>query len=448
MNVCRSGRRVAGSLATGMTVSGLMGVLLLGASLSGCDNTLDPLQVSYIAIVSQVDDPSTIGSDARVQYHIRELSGTIPFDTIIHASPFDTIIVRVEPATYSVTLENFPSYCSLRYGSRQDLYVAPGTNTTIARYFATCASLLTIYTYTDGLLPDPEFVYRLTASGGTEQLGVVAANDTVHFDHLSSDTYRVELDHVSANCVVVSDGGKLQGIAVDSTGGAVANFRVVCSDPAQRPQVLSFHGTYHDGAGAFSLRAEDPDGNIERYAWDLTDCHGYSMLPGGAKLRRGLTSGRTAGIDTITIAAAFEVGLPDAVVQSGCMSVRVMDEYGNTTPVIEQPLNRAVGQPPVATSFNASLQGTALLRTSLATADPDGDYSGVFAEALLRDGILGPTDGEPDLGIYNTAGYVDNVLPDLVLGSRFQYYDIYAVIVFLIDANGNFTRLEDTDVFQ
>jgi len=39
-------------------------------------------------------------------------------------------------------------------------------------------------------------------------------------------------------------------------------------------------------------------------------------------------------------------------------------------------------------------------------------------------------------------------LPDASLGSRFTFYDVYAVIVYLIDAQGHFTRLEDGDTFQ
>ena len=80
--------------------------------------------------------------------------------------------------------------------------------------------------------------------------------------------------------------------------------------------------------------------------------------------------------------------------------------------------------------------------------DPDGDFAGVFVAARLRDGILSPPDGQPDIGIYNVAGYLVPNLPDLPLTSRIQYGDVLAIIVYLVDAAGNFTRLEDSDVFR
>ena len=415
--------------------------------LAGCREVADPLQVSYIAIVSSVDDPTSLGSDARLQYRIRELSGTIPFDTVIQASPFDTIIVQVEPATYSVVLEEFPSYCSLRYGARQDLLVAPGSNTTIARYFASCLPLLRIETFTDGFQMDVEFIYRLRASDGTERAGLIGGNDTARLDKLPGGTYSLELGHLSTNCVVTSDGGLIQSVAIDSAGGAIARYRVVCSDETKRPHLLYAEGSYHDGAGAVVFQAIDPDRDIERYWWDLTDCHGRSILPGGIRQRRGLSTGRTAQADTVTVVSAYEVGLPDQDLAGRCMSIRVVDEYGNTTPVIEQPL--ATGGPaPTAAAFNAVLRGTSALSTTLHVTDPDNDFVGIFVAAELRDGILFPIDGEPDLGIYNTAGYLGAGVPDLPLGSRLQYYDIYSLIVYLVDGRGNFTRLEDRDVFR
>lgn len=422
-------------------------ILLLAILVIGCEQATDPLQVSYIAIVTLVDDPSTIGSTARVDYRVTELSGTIPFDKVYRVSPFDTVIVQVEPATYSVTLAGIPSYCRLRYGDRQDLYVAPGTNTTIARYFASCTPPLTIRTFTEGLDPDPEYVYRIAPAGGNETVGLIGGTDTVSFDTLPAGPYTIELSHVSANCDVVSDQGARQQVQVDSLGGTEAQFRVNCSDPAKRPMLLSLAGSYHDGAAAFTFRAADPDRNLERYYWDLTNCQGRSLLSGGARLRRGLSQGRTFGLDTVTVVAAFEVGLPDDSLQGRCMSLRVADEFGNSTPVIERTLGGS-GTAPSAVGFNALLLGSAALHTSMTATDPDGDFAGVFPEARLRDGVLGPSDGNPDLGIYSAAGYLDTGIPDVPLGGRIQYYDVYAVIVYLVDAQGNFTRVEDADVFQ
>jgi hypothetical protein len=197
-----------------------------------------------------------------------------------------------------------------------------------------------------------------------------------------------------------------------------------------------------------AFRAIDPDHDIERFFWDLTDCRGTSVQPGGVRLRRGLSTGRTAGADTVTVIGAFEVGVPDSAMAGKCMSLRVVDEYGNTTPITEQALAAGGGRAPSASIFNATLQSTSALRTTLAATDSDGDFVGTFVAAELRDGILFPVDGEPDLGIYNTAGYLGTAVPDLPLGSRIQYYDVYSLIVYLIDSQGNFTRLMDTDVFR
>ncbi|MGH7702745.1 MAG: hypothetical protein ACREMO_06600 [Gemmatimonadales bacterium] len=182
---------------------------------------------------------------------------------------------------------------------------------------------------------------------------------------------------------------------------------------------------------------------MERYFWGLTDCQGTSILPNGGRLRRGLSADRTAGEDTVTVLGAIEVGLPDADLQGRCTALRVVDEPGNTTPVREEPIGGEGGRPPMASTFFTTFIGTTALRTTLTASDPDGDLVGVFAAARLRDGILGPPDGRDDIGVFNPSGYLDTNLPDIPLGSLFQYYDVRAVIVYLIDARGNFVRIED-----
>ena len=84
-------------------------------------------------------------------------------------------------------------------------------------------------------------------------------------------------------------------------------------------------------------------------------------------------------------------------------------------------------------------------------SDPDGDFAGLFVGARMRDGVLGPADGEEDFGVYNVAGYLDVLeLPTLTFsaGRRPAWDDIFAVVVYLLDARGNLTRLEDADLFQ
>jgi hypothetical protein len=234
-------------------------------------------------------------------------------------------------------------------------------------------------------------------------------------------------------------------------GGTVVDVHLECSDPALRPVLLEFQAAYGSGASVFRIRARDPNRDIERYYWDITDCRGTSVLPAplGRRLRRGLSSGRTAGQDTIVVVGAYELGLPDSAIAGRCTAIRVADEPGNTTPVIEVPTRTSVvAAAPRATTFNAVYIGTQAVRTTLAVTDPDGDFAGVFVAARLRDGILSPPDGQPDIGIYNVAGYLVPNLPDLPLTSRIQYGDVLAIIVYLVDGAGNFTRLEDSDVFR
>ena len=78
-----------------------------------------------------------------------------------------------------------------------------------------------------------------------------------------------------------------------------------------------------DRLAALRTEAADPDGDVERYFWDITDCQGKSVLPGGGRTRRGLFGDRISGEDTATVFGAIELGLPDADLQGRCTSIRV-----------------------------------------------------------------------------------------------------------------------------
>jgi hypothetical protein len=66
-----------------------------------------------------------------------------------------------------------------------------------------------------------------------------------------------------------------------------------------------------------------------------------------------------------------------------------------------------------------------------------------------RVGEAGTPDGQPDIGVYNTAGFTDVLLPTVPQGSgRPPYYHYYAVILYLFDDQGNFSRIEDDDLFN
>jgi hypothetical protein len=248
--------------------------------------------------------------------------------------------------------------------------------------------------------------------------------------------------------VVTNDGGRHIKFTVADTVRTVADFRIVCSDETKRPHIDFFAGSYHDGTSGFMFRVADPDGDVERYFWDITDCQGKSVLPGGGRVRRGLSTDRVRGEDTATVFGAIELGLPDADMQGRCTSIRVEDEYGNSTPVSEEVIGNESGPGPTPSSFNAIFTTISSLSANLVINDPS--FAGSFVAARMRDGALsGTPDGQPDIGVYNTAGFTDVLLPTVPLGSgRPPYYDYYSVILYLFDNQGNFSRIEDDDLFN
>jgi hypothetical protein len=423
---------------------------LAGAALLGCEpGPGEPLPVSYLAVVSLLETPVGPAPGTKYRYHVTELSGTLGVDTVVEAAPDDTVILRLEPATYTVEVRGLPPFCDSRHGRTQRVAVVDPPSTSLARYYLYCKAGLMLTTATDGAQADDGYVYEVAREGDSARIGLLRAADTTYVLGLPAGPHTVRLRHVASNCVVTSNGGERQVVEVLAQGGAAADFRVECSDPARRPVMLDFASSYRDGASAFYARVADPDGNIERYAWDLTDCHGTSVLPGGARIRRGLSGGRTAGIDTIELVGAFEPGLAAVELVGRCTALRVMDEFGNTTPVFQDPIGGEPGSPPTIQSFNAVLRGTTAIVVTLQADDPDGDLAGTFAAARLRDGILGLPDGNPDFGIYNAAGYLGTILPELPVGtSRIRYDDVLSVIVYLIDRRGNVRRLEDADTFR
>jgi hypothetical protein len=420
----------------------------LAIAVAACRDAAAPVfQPPYLAIVARIaaPDPATAGSSYR--YHVRELSGTLGIDTVVVAAPTDTVVLSVPPATYAVDVEGIPPRCRVRDGTARAVLIAEGTNTTLIRYFVACQAQLTVTVLTDGAEVDSGFVYALTTSDGAQRVGLLHATDTLLLPNLPTGPAVFDLANVAGNCTVTNDGGGRRQVVIDSTGGAALDFRIVCSDPALRPAITALAASYHNGIGGLYLRAGDPDRDLERFSWDVTDCHRASVI-GGARQRGHVTIGRTPNQDTITIVAAFDIGLPDSAMAGTCVAVWVADLAGNISVVWEVPLGTG-GSPPEATTFNAHFYGTGLLRTEVSAGDADGDFAGVFVAFRLRDGVLGPTDGAPDVAYYNTSGFLGSAVPDLPLGTGVLTYDnFYAVIVYLIDARGNVTRLEDADLFQ
>ncbi len=427
-----------------------LGGLLFG--LNACEDLTAPRfgRPPYLAIL--VKGNANVAGDLGTpyRYHVRELSGTLHLDTTITADPLDTIILSVKPATYVVSLAGVPPQCRLRDGADQAIVIPPNSNTSAIRYVIDCRPILRLVALSDGAPLDSDYIYRLIPSDGVERIGLLHANDTLGLNHIPPGPASVELLNLSGNCIVISDGGSNPSLVLDSLGGNHQDFRIHCSDPAHRPALVSFLPSYHDGAAGVVFRVRDPDHDANYYAWDLTNCRRKSLLPTGARTRPNMSTGVATNGDSVTALAAFEIGLPDDSVRGKCLALWVGDRMGNLSQVEEAPFTSRPGLPPTALQFNAKFLGTQAIRTQLSAADPDGDFLGTFVTYKMRDGILGPPDGEPDYAVINVVdGYPGTSIPDLTLyGGILSYENFYGVVAYLFDAAGNFTRVEDDVLFQ
>ncbi len=230
----------------------LLAILLIGTA--GCSDPAGPTNPPYIAIVAIITAPNGTAIGAQYTYRVTEVSGTIPIDKTIQVAPHDTVIVPVKPATYKVTLRGLPPQCRVQDGTDLYILVPEGANTALIRYLISCESLITVTTATDGFDADQSFIYHVDGPGD-QRVGILGANDTLPLDGLPPGNYQVALSHVASNCVVTSDGGAVRHLTLADTGGTRLDFRVVCSDPNRRPQLLSFAASYHDGTSGFMFRA-------------------------------------------------------------------------------------------------------------------------------------------------------------------------------------------------
>jgi hypothetical protein len=440
------------------TTWSLIGALL---TLLGCsaDFGLSPkpsrMHPPYLAVVVFVDAPAEIVNRGPYSFRIRELSGTLGVDTSLRASPKDTIILPVQPATYRIDISDVPTTCGVREGTAQSVVVPERSNTSLARFFITCSPALVVVAYTDGVAPDSNYVLTVQGGTGTDSVNrayLLAANDTTRFEAIKPGTYAVGLQHVAPNCVVVSDGGEQISAKITPTGGVFIAFRVICSEVARRPRIVQAVASYGGGSLAYMIRAIDPDRDIERTFVDVTDCNRKSVLPGGG-LRRGGFSGflNVTGKDTAVIIGGYDVAVSDDVLRNKCIAIWVADERGNTSDFSELPLPpRDAARSPTATMFNARLNGTTSLQAQLSVSDPNNDYVGMFGVYYLRDGIVAPPmDGQPDRLVLVSPGVIGAAVPTLPLGIGLgEWSDYLSFVVYLIDRAGNFTRLEDNDLFR
>lgn len=406
----------------------------------------------YLAVVVLVDAAGSVAAQGPYTFHVTELSGTLHVDTTFRASTRDTAYFSVKPAEYYVDISDIPASCGIRGGTRNYANVLPNTNTTLVRFHLTCRNALTLSTITFGTNPDTSYAYVLTGPQGQTRTGVLKGNDTTLVDNLTAGSWDLELRLVQSNCVVTSDGGARALAVLSDSGGATHVFEVRCSEERRRPRIVSFHGSYQNGAVGFSAEVEDTDRDVDNFTYNITDCRGRSVLPNKGFYLYGLPgSANISYADTARIVAGFDVDLTAQQLAPLCQSLWVGDELGNTTPVLEIPLvSRSAAHSPLASRFNAVLNGTASLRVDLAVTDVDHDYVGCFVTYVLRDGIVSvPVDGRFDLLVFQPAGLIGTEIPELPLNIGYGLWsDYYGARVYLVDRAGNLTRLEDLDLLR
>lgn len=442
------------------TAGARSGVLLaLVALLTGsCREPAAPPGPPYLAVLSKVAVAPGVTFNRRLRFTVEELSGTLNIGYERFANPGDTLIFSVPPASYVVSLHDLPPTCTVLNGPVRFVALLDTDNTGTLRYNVQCVPSLTIEVLADGSELDTALVYRVSGPGidraGYVNLGgpdsMRTRTRSVVLDRLPGGQYEISLSHIAENCVLIDAGGARRVLDVPASGGATVAFRLRCSESALRPRILALASTYHDASSGFVLQVVDPDRDIRSYAWDLTNCRGKSVLPDGLpRVRRGLGAGRGYNADTLLVIGAFEAGIADSLMRGRCTAIHVEDSRGNLSEKVEQPIAASrSGRAPTVTEFNARLSGTTAIITSLNATDPDGDLAGVFVALRVRDGVLAPFDGKPDIGILDPLGFPDLVIPRIDLSTRIRWDDVYAVIVYVMDLSGNFRRLEDGDLFR
>lgn len=415
---------------------------------SGCSDATAPPGPPYLAIVTNLTTWKGASAPRTVRYSVRDL--TTSKSQVVIAAPNDTTILSLSPGNYVVEADSLPTRCVIpRGGNQQGITLLESDNTGIIRWSIECRTLVSVAILADGFDVDREFVYRVRPMNGLEATGIVAANDTVSFDNLATGDYVVDIGGVADNCTVTSDGGYRQRIKVESTGGAAIVFRVICSNPAKRPRVFDFVSGYDLGASVFTFKVYDPDHDADGYYLDITDCDGNSVLPlTRERVRRGLRGGRGQLSDTLTVVGAFEFGLPPAELRGKCTELRVFDNATNQSAIVVHKIGSGGGSPPFVRLFNSYLIDQSYIASIIEASDPDNDIVGHFVLVRTRDGVLGPFDGQPDLGSMDPAGYLGLDVPLIPTTGRLKWDDVYSVIVYVIDSKGNVTRVQDDELLR
>lgn len=419
---------------------------LAGAS---CDTATEPdFRPPYLAIVPRVATVPGMQLPTTVRYRIRLLTTPGGLDTIVRAGLRDTVVLSLPPSTYEVERLDVPSRCALDPATPQEAVLFPNTNTTVVRLNLACQPSLVVTFGMEGEAPRAPVVFEHVAPGAASRTRSVSLTDTLVLDALAPGAHRLGVSALPSNCLFVSPGGAdTQPVDVPAAGGVRAELRVHCALAAQRPQVRSFGASVVDTTVAFTLRATDPDRNLDRYVFDLTDCAGRSRFPTGARSRTGLLPAFGPSADTSVVVAAFDAEVPRDTLLASCLAVRVIDRDGNSSAISSRRLGPPIAaRAPVLQQFDAFFVTRDRMDLVASATDPDGDLEGSFVLLQFRDGsITGVFDGRPDVGILNTIGFPRTMLPTVPAGAgRPQFEDYAAVALVVVDRAGNATRRVDT----
>ena len=427
-------------------------VPLLAVVLLACSDITAPQRSGppYLAIVPRwTTAPEARLAGAAVRYRVTMLSTPSTLDTSFFIGVRDTVILSVEPATYAIELDNVPERCPVRDGGKRLAVVAPGASTAIVRYSITCRVMLTVQFSTQGINPPTSLRWRMVGEG-VSRLADAAPNDTLIFDDIRAGAYSIELRELPSNCQITSPSkGRLTSFDLPAEGNRFVQIAVECYDPPARPRILKAYSSYADGAAALYVQYYDGQYDGDAVTWDITNCAGVSLLPTGGVTRRVITSGGPILRDTMEFGIVLEPGFAASVAATACSRIRLIDRAGNSSDIIEQPLNFSTGTAPRFTTFNSIFVGFGAIETTLSADDAEQDVAATVIGYTLRDGALGnPPNGAEDKIFARSIGYPGVTVPRVEIGTASlpPATDWRSTFVYIIDRGGNFARLQDFDL--
>lgn len=443
------GRRVRAWAARLVAVCG-------GGALAGCTLGSEPIDNAppFIVVIPRVTAvPGAVLPP--VTYRLRQLSEPGTRTTMVVAGARDTVrFGRLELGTYLIEAIGFPDRCTVQdEGARQTAIVFDNNTTSIVRLSVSCVPALVVNTSVEGEVPRDSVTLLLQAPDGQVTTRRLASMTTrAIFDDVPAGEYRVGFLLLPPNCHSLAPGGARRvPVDVPRVAGTTLTLAYQCAPTASSPRLLTMAASRREGIAGFIVRAVDPNRNLDRLAFSLTDCAGRHLLAGGERIRTGFL--RDNGVSDDTSQATVAVPIPASADSLGriCVGARVLDRDGNSSAIVERELLEAdPARAPRATEMNAVFTSRFAMSVTLAVADPQGDYAGAFGLLVLRDGTLnGQFDGQPDIASWNGLGFPGTQLPVLPIGNGRPDLEAYVeMVLVLIDRTGQIAVVRDRSLLQ